>query len=41
LTIIASTVWIAYFIMSNRVKETFIVPYPSYNYSHEPPHSSH
>ncbi len=41
LTIIACAVWIAYFIISIRVKETFIVPYPSYNYSHEPPHGSH
>jgi hypothetical protein len=32
---IIAAIWITYFIKSTRVQETFIVPYPSCNYSYE------
>jgi hypothetical protein len=34
-SIIGGAIWIPYFIKSTRVKETFIVPYPSHNYTYE------
>nr|WP_294792776.1 DUF3857 domain-containing protein [uncultured Mucilaginibacter sp.] len=34
-SIIAAAIWIPYFKMSSRVRETFIVPYPHGNYSYE------
>jgi len=33
--IIAAAIWVPYFKMSTRVRETFIVPYPHGNYSYE------
>lgn len=33
--IIAAAIWVPYFRMSTRVRETFIVPYPHGNYSYE------
>jgi hypothetical protein len=37
ITIIVSAVWIAYFLKSTRVEETFIVPHPSHNYTYDGP----
>jgi transglutaminase-like putative cysteine protease len=34
-TAIAAAIWVPYFIKSVRVQQTFIVPYPRYNYSYE------
>ena len=34
-SIIAAAIWVPYFILSTRVRETFIVPYPHSNYSYE------
>jgi len=34
---IVSAIWIPYFKRSTRVEDTFIVPYPPYNYSYEGP----
>ena len=34
---VIAAIWIAYFKKSTRVEETFIVPYPPYNYSYEGP----
>ncbi|MES2277583.1 MAG: DUF3857 domain-containing protein [Bacteroidota bacterium] len=34
---VVSAIWIPYFIKSTRVQETFIVPYPPYNFSYEKP----
>jgi hypothetical protein len=33
--IIAAAIWVPYFKISTRVRETFIVPYPHSNYSYE------
>jgi len=33
--IIYSGIWIAYFKSSERVEQTFVVPYPADNYSYE------
>lgn len=35
--IVASAIWIPYFMRSSRVRETFIVPYPPNNYRYEKP----
>lgn len=34
---VVAVIWISYFKKSTRVAETFIVPYPPYNYSYEGP----
>jgi hypothetical protein len=36
-SITVAAIWITYFKKSTRVEETFIVPYPPYNYSYEGP----
>jgi len=36
-SVIIAAIWVSYFLKSSRVKETFIVPYPSYNFRYEPP----
>ncbi|WP_183559730.1 DUF3857 domain-containing protein [Mucilaginibacter sp. SP1R1] len=36
-SILVSMIWISYFKRSSRVEDTFIVPYPPYNYSYEGP----
>ncbi|EHQ29429.1 DUF3857 domain-containing protein [Mucilaginibacter paludis] len=33
--VLAAAIWVPYFRMSTRVKETFIVPYPDYNITYE------
>jgi hypothetical protein len=37
---VIAAIWISYFKKSTRVEETFIVPYPPYNYSYEEPETS-
>ncbi|MEZ2338043.1 DUF3857 domain-containing protein [Mucilaginibacter sp. RCC_168] len=38
-SVLIAVIWISYFKRSTRVMETFIVPYPPYNYSYEEPES--
>ncbi|WP_439697599.1 DUF3857 domain-containing protein [Mucilaginibacter sp. AW1-7] len=38
---VVSAIWIPYFKRSTRVEDTFIVPYPPYNYSYEGPDSKY